>query len=564
MQVPNRKTFGELLVEAGIITREQLNEAIETQKQTGKKLGEVLKQKGYITQDDIIQVLEFQLGIPHINLDRFEIEADAIKRVPENLAKRHELIPVKIDGKKIIVAMSDPLNLFAIDDIKIYTGLDVEPNIASSEDIKKAIGKFYTSQEAVKVAEQYKKDLGIEIKAVDNLEEIVNSAPIVKLVNSLYEQAIKSRASDIHIEPMERFVKIRYRIDGQLHEIMKYDIELLQAIVTRIKITGNMDIAEKRIPQDGRVSLNLDGNAYDMRLSILPTIYGEKTVIRIASKSTFIKDKSELGFYPDDLEKFNGILNNPHGIILVTGPTGSGKSTTLYAAMKDLNKEDVNIITVEDPVEAKIEGINQVQVNAKAGMTFASALRSMLRQDPDIIMVGEIRDSETANIAVSAAITGHLVLSTLHTNDSVSSISRLEDMGVEPFLLGSSVVGVLAQRLVRRICPKCAEEYVPDISELKLLKSNLEIDSVEDYKLIRGTGCTYCGHTGYRGRLGVYEILTVTNRQKELINKGASIEEIKQAALEEGFKTLKMNCIRLVLDGKTTVSEMMRVAYANE
>lgn len=564
MQKSNRKTFGRLLVDAGMITEEQLNEAVEAQKQSGKKLGEVLKDKGYISQDDIIQVLEFQLGIPHINLDRFDLEPEAIRKVPEHLAKRHELIPVKFMDNQLVVAMSDPLNIFAIDDIKIYSGYDVIPNIASSEDIRKAIAKYYSTQEAVAAAEQYKKEFSLEGKGKDNIEELVNSAPIVKLVNGIIEQGIKSRASDIHIEPEERYVRVRYRIDGQLMEVMKYDAELLPAIVTRIKITGNMDIAEKRIPQDGRMTVAVDNSSYDLRLSVLPTINGEKVVIRITSKSSFIKDKSQLGFYPDDLEKFNGILQNPHGIILVTGPTGSGKSTTLYAGIKDLNKNDVNIITVEDPVEAKMEGINQVQVNVKAGLTFATSLRSILRQDPDIIMVGEIRDSETASIATSAAITGHLVLTTLHTNDAPSSISRMVDMGIEPFLLGNSVVGIIAQRLIRKICLKCAEEYEPSENDLRVLANDFNVENLNLIKLTRGVGCSYCRHTGYRGRLGVYEIMTITPRLRQLINSSATADKIKQAAEEEGMKTLKMNCLRMVLDGKTTINEMLRIAYSND
>lgn len=565
MQNSSRKTFGRLLIDASMITEEQLNEAIVTQKETGKKLGEVLKDNGVITQDDIIQVLEFQLGIPHVNLDRFDIEPEALRKVPEHLAKRHELIPIKItDDNKLVVAMSDPLNIFAIDDVKIYSGLEVIPNIASSDDIRKAIGKYFSSQQAVAVAEQFKKDTGRDSKDDDNVEELVNSAPIVMLVNNIFEQAVKSRASDIHIEPQEKYIKVRYRIDGELREIMKYDVDLLPAIVTRIKITGGMDIAEKRIPQDGRMTITVDSNTYDLRLSILPTVHGEKVVTRITSKTSFVKDKAQLGFYTDDLEKFSAILRNPHGIILVTGPTGSGKSTTLYAAVKDLNKNDVNIITVEDPVESKIEGINQVQVNTKAGLTFAAALRSILRQDPDIIMIGEIRDGETASIAISAAITGHLVLSTLHTNDSASSISRLVDMGVEPFLVGSSVVGIIAQRLVRKICPKCVEEYDPDESELKILTNDFDITDVADLKLSKGIGCSFCNHSGYRGRLGVYEIMTITAKVRQAINSKANTDVIKQAAVDDGMKTLRLNCMQMVLDGKTTLSELLRIAYANE
>lgn len=561
MQNNNRKSFGQLLVQANLITDEQLNEAVKEQEQSGKKLGEVMLEKGYISHEDIVQVLEFQLGIPHVNLERIDVDEDAVKMIPEAMARMHDIIAVRFSEGKIVVAMSDPLNIFAIDDVKIFTRMDVTPNIASSEDIKKAINKYYSKQEAILAAEQLKKEKSIEIKPEDNLEELVNSAPIVKLVNTIIEQAVKSRASDVHIEPQEKYIKVRYRIDGELQEIMRQDVRLLPAIVNRIKISGGMDIAEKRVPQDGRMSLNVDSNGYDLRISVLPTIYGEKVVIRITSKASFIKDKTQLGFLPDDLEKFNGILQNPHGIILVTGPTGSGKSTTLYAAVRDLNKNNTNVITVEDPVESKIEGINQVQVNTKAGLTFATALRSILRQDPDVILVGEIRDAETANIAISAAITGHLVLSTLHTNDSSGAVSRLVDMGVEPFLLGSSIVGILAQRLVRKICPKCCEEITPDIHQKKIL-SDFNFENKDNIKLMQGTGCAFCGHTGYRGRLGVYEVMTITPKVRDLINSGASSSAIKQAAIKEGLKTLKFNCARLVLDGSTTLSEMLRVSYS--
>ena len=564
MQRGQKKTFGKLLIEAGIITESQLNEAVEEQKSTGKKLGEILKGKKFITQDDIVQVLEFQLGIPHVNLERYDIQPEAVKKIPDNIARIHELIPIQIADGKLVVAMSDPLNIFAIDDVKIYSGMDIIVNIASSEDIRKAIDKLYSNQEAVTIAEQLKKDEIIKADDRESIEQIVNSTPIVKLVNNIIEQGIKARASDIHIEPQEKYVKVRYRIDGQLQEISKYDASLLPAISTRIKITGNMDIAEKRLPQDGRMSVTVDGNTYDLRLSVLPIIYGEKIVIRVTSKSTFIKDKTELGFYKGELDTFTNILQNPHGIILVTGPTGSGKSTTLYAAIKDLNRNDVNIITVEDPVESKIEGINQVQVNTKAGLTFASALRSILRQDPDIIMIGEIRDLETANIAISAAITGHLVLSTLHTNDAPSTISRLVDMGIESFLVGSSLVGILAQRLVRRVCPKCSEEYTPDEFESKILRNDLNIDSTETIKLTKGRGCAFCSHSGYRGRVGIYEIITVTPKIRQLINSRAATDVIKEQAIEEGMQTLKANCLRLVIDGKTTISELVRVAYSND
>ncbi len=565
-----KKNFGKLLVEAGMITEEQLQKVLTIQKGTGKKIGEALKEKGYITDQDIVQVLEFQLGIPYVNLERIEISPEAVKKIPENLAKRHKLIAIRIDqDNKLVVAMSDPMNIFAIDDIKICSGLDIVPNIALEGDILKAVNKYYSTQKIESVVEEYRKGMEseaeseVELKA-DALSTQVDGAPIVKFVNNVLEQAIGRRASDIHIEPQEKYIKIRFRVDGDMKEFSRQGLELYPEILARLKIMSGMNIAEKRIPQDGRISTAYEKEEYDMRVSSLPTVYGEKVVIRINSKSSFVKDKSVLGFFPDDLEKFNSVLKNPNGIILITGPTGSGKSTSLYAALKDLNREDVNIITVEDPVEAKIEGINQVQINVKAGMTFASALRSILRQDPDIIMVGEIRDAETAKIATSAAMTGHLVLSTLHTNDAASAVTRLVDMGVEPFLVGASVKGIMAQRLVRTICPKCKTEYTPDESELKLFRNERGVGLADNVKFCKGEGCAYCNNTGYRGRIGIYEILAVTNNMERIINTNATADQIKQMATEDGMYTLKTSCMRRVIAGQTTTAEMLRVVYAND
>lgn len=558
-----RKRLGDLLVEAGMITAEQLKEALSIQKQTGKKLGEVLISQRFVTQEHIIQVLEFQLGIPHVSLDKYDVDPEATKKISENLAKRHELIPIKIDNNKLVVAMSDPLNIFAIDDVRIFSGMEVQPVIATSSDISRAIDIYYGKQEALKAAEEYKREYGIAapVEKIDgNIEDVVNSAPIVKLVNSIIEQAVRTKASDIHIEPSNKHIRIRYRIDGQLQEIMKHDIQLLPAIVTRIKITGEMNIAEKRKPQDGRTTMVVDGNEYDLRVSILPTVYGEKTVIRIADKQGLLKTKEQLGLYSSDLEKFNQILRNPHGMILITGPTGSGKSTTLYTAIRELNKENLNIITVEDPVEATIEGINQVQVNPKAGLDFAVALRSILRQDPDIIMIGEIRDRETAEIAVRAAVTGHLVVSTLHTNDAPSTITRLMDMNIEPFLISTSLVGIISQRLVRKICPRCKEKYIPLQSELEIL----DIPEAENITLFRGKGCNACHNSGYQGRIGVYEIISISHHIRQLINQRADADKIREQAVKEGMNTLKAGCSRLVLEGITTIEELIRVAYSLE
>lgn len=568
----NRKKLGDLLVESRIITAEQLNEALALQKQNGKRLGEILIGQKLVTQDQIIQVLEFQLGIPHVSLNRYDIDPEAVHRISENLAKRHELIPIDVKNNLLLVAMSDPLNLFAIDDVRIYSGMEVQPVIAASEEIRRAIEIFYGKQEAMKAAEEYKKEYGMGQpleKSEENTEEMVGNAPIVKLVNTIIEQGIRTRASDIHIEPFEKMIRIRYRVDGSLVEVMRHDIRLLSAIISRIKVSGDMDIAEKRRPQEGRITMKVDGIEFDLRVSIMPTIFGEKAVFRIIDKRTLLKTKEELGFLPKDLEKFNDILKNPHGMILVTGPTGSGKTTTLYTTIQELNRENRNIVTIEDPVEASIEGVNQVQVNTRTGVDFATALRSILRQDPDIIMIGEIRDSETAEIAVKAAVTGHLVISTLHTNDAPATITRLRDMNIESFLIGTSVVGIISQRLVRKVCSKCGEAFKPAPEELEMLDPEVleTLDSeVLDGRnipvLYRGHGCNACHHTGYQGRIGIYEIMPVTNELRRCINRGASSDELREAAIKEGMSSLKASCSRLVLEGITTLEELVRVTYS--
>lgn len=555
----SRKRLGEFLTDAGLITNEQLQKALALQKNTNKKLGEILVENGFITEDQIIEVLEYQLGIPHVKLDRYPIDNEAVKLITENLAKRHTLLPIRLDNDSLYVAMADPLNIFAIEDVAIYTGKQVQPVLSREEDIKRFVNKYYGKQEALKAAEEFKKEnkifkLDKNIKA----QEDDVQGPIVKLVNAIFEQAINQRASDIHIEPFENEVKIKFRIDGILYEIMKVEYELHAPLTARIKVIGNMDIAEKRIPQDGRTSFEIYDKEYDMRISSLPTVFGEKIVIRIADKREFLKDKRNLGFLEHDLRQYERLISSPHGIILVSGPTGSGKSTTLYTALRELNTGDRNIITVEDPVESTIYGVNQVEVNAKAGLTFASALRSILRQDPDIIMIGEIRDRETAEIAVRAAITGHLVLSTIHTNDAPSSVTRLLDMGIEAFMINSSLIGVIAQRLVRKICPYCKTEYNAENDEIKALG----LDETKEYKLYKGHGCLYCGQKGYIGRTGIYEILTIDKELRSAINKGLSSDELKDLAVKNGMVTLKNSCIQKVLKGETTFEEYLRVTYS--
>lgn len=557
-----KRRIGELLLEAGIITRQQLEEALQIQKKTGKKIGEVLIEKGYVTEDEILEVLEFQLGIPHVKLEQYNIDPEVMNLVSESIARRHTLLPIQLKDDKLIVAMADPLNIFAIEDVSIYSGKNVQPVIAKSSDIKRAIEKYYGKQEALKAVEELKKETAqkrpqfnrMQISSEDEAE-----GPVVKLVNSIFEQAITSRASDIHIEPFENEIRVRFRIDGVLYDTFELEINSLSSLVARIKVIGNMDIAEKRIPQDGRTTFIFADKIYDMRISSLPTVYGEKIVIRIADKSAFVKSKMELGFTEDDLEKYNKIISAPHGIILVCGPTGSGKTTTLYTILNELNTGTKNIITVEDPVESTIFGVNQVEVNPKAGLTFAAALRSILRQDPDIIMIGEIRDKETADMAVRAAITGHLVLSTIHTNDAPSAVTRLSDMGVENFLISSSLVGVISQRLIRKVCPYCKEEYKPTEDELK----TLDIEEQDDVKLYKGKGCPVCNNKGYYGRSGIYEIMIVTNELKRMIvKKDVSSDEIKAVATKDGMKTLKEACRERVLNGITTVEEFLRVTYS--
>ena len=552
------KRLGELLQESGLVSFEQLNIALELQKHSHKKIGEILVEQGFVSEKQIIEVLEFQMGIPHVDLEKTHIEPGIPRLISEKLARRNQLIPIKLEEDLLTVAMADPLNIFAIDDIRIATGKRIHPVIASKEDIQNAIGLFYEKESAERALEEFDDTYTTDLFEELDEETLANieSAPVVKLLNSIIRQAIKLKASDIHVEPLEKSLRVRFRIDGELQEIMNPQKTSLSAVVTRVKIMGRMNIAEKRVPQDGRVEMEIDGHDIDMRIAVMPTVYGEKVVIRLLDRSTVLLDKHELGFSDENMETFEKIIRHPHGIILVTGPTGSGKTTTLYTVLQELNRINSNIITVEDPVEYRINGINQSQVNIKAGLTFASGLRSILRQDPDIIMIGEIRDTETAQIAVRAAITGHLVLTTLHTNDTVSTISRLMDMEIEPYLISSSLVGIMAQRLVKKICSNCKEAYEPDYIEKKML--DLENGSV----IYRGKGCNACNHTGYKGRTGIHEILPVTDKIKTMIDQRESLDKIKQEALSEGMVTLRYSCKELVLKGITTVDEMIKMTYS--
>ena len=560
----HKRRLGDILKSEGIVTEEQIVEALPVVREQKKKLGEVLVEMGYTTEEAIANALSNQLGLEFISLSGIHIEEDVLKLVDGSILRKHMMIPIEYDEKNmniIHVAMADPMDMIALDDFSIISNLQVEPLIATPHDIMVALDRYFGGSEASIAAQRYAQEREAargarESEEEQQMNEDINNSPIVQLVKSLIEQAARQRASDIHIEALETVVRVRYRIDGALYEKATYDISLLPGIIARLKIIGGMDISEKRKPQDGRITMIVDRREYDIRASILPTVHGEKCVMRLAQKKALTREKKALGFTDEEMKKFDHILKNPNGIILVTGPTGSGKSTTLYTALSELNKEDVNIITVEDPVEANIDGINQVMVNVKAELTFASALRSILRQDPDIIMIGEIRDEETAAIAVQASITGHLVVSTLHTNSAASTISRLADMGIESYLIADSVVGVIAQRLARCLCPNCKRKIEAPEEDKELFGLSPE-DSFEVYV---PTGCPQCNDTGFTGRTGVYEIMEVTPRLKTMISQRASAEEIKEQALKEGMLTLRMAAARLVKEGRIPVSEMLRVS----
>lgn len=552
--------MGDLLVQAGMITQKQLEEAIKKQKATNKKIGEIVVEMGWVTEQNIIEVLEFQLGIPHVDLSRYFIDPRATSLITESLAKRYMLIPLQIENNSLQVAMSDPLNIFAIDDLRLITKMEIIPLIATSSNIKRAIDATYGVGKTQEIAKQFKDQLQngkLDIQEVDNniMDDVANS-PIVKLVDTVLEQAISRGASDIHIEPSETYIRIRLRVDGQMVELLRTHKGAVNAITARIKILSKLDIAERRLPQDGRIQMIKDGQELDLRVSILPTIHGEKTVIRILYRTGMKLSVQQLGFHPEDEAKFRSLLRTPNGIILLTGPTGSGKSTTLATALREINTPEINIITVEDPVENMIEGINQVAVNVKAGLTFANALRSILRQDPDVIMVGEMRDLETSEIAIRSAITGHLVFSTLHTNDATSSVNRLIDMGCQPYMIGSAVRGIIAQRLVRKICPNCKIGYSITEEEHKLTKIPLGTT------VYKGRGCQSCKQIGYKGRFGVHEVFITDSYMQDMISRRQfTSEQVREQAIKRGMRTLYDNALWNVIEGNTTIHEMLRITY---
>lgn len=551
--------LGQLLVQRGLLTEAALALALEEQRRTGQTLGRLLIDAALVKETDLVATLASQLGLTFVDLSDYPVDPGAVGLVSDNLSRRYLALPIGLDNGRLIVAMADPSNVFAIDDIRHVTGREVQAVVATRASIEAAIDKYHRLDTD---AENISAEAASAVEAeedLSNIREVVEDAPIVKLVNVVITQAVADRASDIHVEPTEHDVRIRYRIDGVLHEVMRAPKNIQAGIVSRLKIMADVNIAERRIPQDGRVTATVSGREVDLRVATLPTVWGEKIVMRILDKSTALLQLTDLGFLPENMRRYSESYNRPYGTILVTGPTGSGKSTTLYATLNIVNDESKNVITVEDPVEYRVPNINQIQVNTKAGLTFAAALRSILRSDPDIILVGEIRDRETANIAVQAALTGHLVLTTLHTNDAASSPTRLVEMGVEPFLVGSALDCIVAQRLARRLCDKCKERFQPTRSELFAMGWDLDLESEELPVLYRATGCSKCSRTGYYGRFAIHEVLPVTEEIERIIVERGHTEDLRKVAIAEGMLTLRQSGLRAVRSGVTSMEEILRV-----
>jgi type IV pilus assembly protein PilB len=565
--------LGELFVQAGLVSHEQLRDALQKQQEgIPLPLDRLLVQLGYITEKDRVRVLGQHWGIHFVDLVETPPDATLTSLIPADMAKRYRAVPIAQQNGKLIVALADPLDIFAIDEIRQHTRLEIEAVIATEDDIQNAIRTLYRTSAAVSEAvQELMRDMGAaqvetltpdeEELSAEELREIAEDAPVVRLANMIITQAINDGASDIHIEPTRDCIKVRYRIDGVMIDSLVLPKRVQASLTSRFKIMADMDIAEKRVPQDNRISATIDGREYDFRVSTLPCIYGEKIVMRVLDKSSVRVGLDKLGFLPDTLARLEEVISRSYGIILVTGPTGSGKSTTLYSILSRLNTGLVNIITAEDPVEYELPGINQVQVNPKAGLTFATALRAMLRQDPDIIMVGEMRDTETATIAIEAALTGHLVLSTLHTNDASSAPPRLIEMGVEPFMIASSLIAVLAQRLVRTLCPRCKQPYRPTESDFRRYGFTPP-ENLHTLEIFRAQGCDYCKNTGYKGRTGIHELLVINDPIRELILQHAAAYAIQKVAVEHGLRLLKEDALQKVLLGRTSIEEVVRVIYS--
>ncbi|MFA4829013.1 MAG: ATPase, T2SS/T4P/T4SS family [Thermodesulfovibrionales bacterium] len=554
-----KKFLGEMLIEAGVITPEQRDKAMQEQKRLGKRLGETLISLGFITEEVMAKALSEQMGMPFKELRFLTIAPGVTDLVPESLARKHKVLPIEIKDGRLILGMADPLDIFAADEINRVTRMPVDTVVITESELLKALDKYYRGEvdEIIKAADVYFPE---KEKIIAAAEAMVEDTPIVKLVNTVFTQAAKDRASDVHIEPYAESLRVRFRIDGKLHDIMSPPKHLHPGMISRIKILSGMDIAEKRVPQDGRFPINIEGRQFDVRASTLPTLHGEKIVLRLLEKTAGLPQLrlGDLGFTTVLLNAYEKLITKPYGFILSTGPTGSGKTTTMYSSLRNISAAEKNIITIEDPIEYNLPDINQVQVNPKAGLTFASGLRSILRQDPDVIMVGEIRDVETASIATHAALTGHLVLSTLHTNEAVGAIARLIDMGVEPFLITSSLIGVLGQRLIVKICPYCKESYSAEEDILKTIGIKGKI------LLHRGKGCGECRSTGYLGREGLFELLIITEGIKKLIVEKATASEIKAQAIKEGFKAMREEGLLKVVEGVTTLEEVVRVTQETE
>jgi len=558
--------IGELLVKENLLSAEQLKTARANVRNKGGRLGSQITQLGYLDENELTEFVAKQFGVPSINLDEFEIDSAVVQLIPEEVATKHTVIPVNRAGSTLILATADPSNIFALDDIKFLTGYNIQAVVASEESIRRAIDKHYDQSTSLEDVMGDFDDSDIDLVHdeddvdVNELAKASEDAPVVKLVNLILTDAIKKTASDIHIEPYEKSFRVRYRIDGVLYEVMKPPMKLKNAITSRVKIMSELDIAERRLPQDGRIKLKLGrGREMDFRVSCLPTLFGEKVVMRLLDKSNLQLDMTKLGFEQEQLDVFQRAIHQPYGMVLVTGPTGSGKTTTLYSALSELNKTSENLSTAEDPVEFNLPGINQVQMHEEIGLNFAAALRSFLRQDPDIIMVGEIRDFETAEIAVKAALTGHMVLSTLHTNDAPSTINRLLNMGVEPFLVASSVNCIVAQRLARRVCEECKDTDA-EVSVTALVEAGMTEEDARKISPLRGKGCHVCSDTGYRGRIAVYEVMDLREELKDFVLNGASSLELKRESMRLGMQTLRQSALRMLRQGTTTLSEVLRVS----
>ena len=561
--------LGDLLISAGLITQEQLEEGLALQKGSGKRLGTVLLENGFITETELIEALQMQLGIEFIDLSKVNIPTELVQAVPKNIAKQYQVVPVRLNRDELYIAMSDPLNFYAIEEVRKASKKKVIPMVAMSSAVERAIQVLYGNEGAAKAIEEMKREAAISGETTVSMdtafaanqvgEESANQAPAIRLVNAIIERAVTERASDIHMEPRETEFSVRMRIDGLLRDILTVPRELQSAVISRVKVMSGLDITERRVPQDGRFNVKVRDKDIDLRISTLPTVYGEKIVARLLDKSGMRLSRENIGLSPEDMAKYERLIRIKNGVILVVGPTGSGKSTTMYTMIGDMNKREVNMVTLEDPVEYNIDGVNQVQINEKVNMTFASGLRAILRQDPDVIAVGEIRDGETAEIAMRSAITGHVVLSTIHTSDALGTVERLVDMGVEPYLVASALKGVFSQRLVRRICPNCREPYEPSEEEQR----ELGLEPKFGRTFYRGKGCPECFDTGYRGRTAVFEIFPLTIKVRRMIASGAGREAIEEVLKDpsSGFTSLRDNAIKLVEEGVTTGDEVLRVIY---